>query len=69
MSLRAVIRWMICSALLGFTAGSLWFGVSVHAQPQNIVTLYGCLTATSATCTTLQPVAVDSSGNLQVIGQ
>lgn len=44
----------------------LAFGASVYSQAQNIVTMYGCLTATSATCTGLQPVAVDSSGNIKV---
>lgn len=50
--------------LAAFVATLGLMGV-MQAQPQNISTMYGCQTATSQTCTTLQPVAVDSSGNVK----
>lgn len=65
----SVLRWIAVVFLVGVMVGLLFAGRSVQAQPQNIITLYGCQVATSAICTTLQPVQVNSQGFLQVVGQ
>lgn len=64
-----MIRALAIGALVGFIIASLWFGPHVAAQT-NIVTLYGCTSATVNTrpCT-IQPVAVSSTGVLQAVAQ
>lgn len=67
-TLKHMGRWLILMLMIGWCAAALWFGPLAQAQ-QNIVTLQGCQTATSATCTNPKLVTVSNTGVISVVGQ